>query len=70
MVRMGIPILISRFGSTVWGVELARKAGLTMISRAWGRRFMALSGGERIVFDTVEDPIVSHDLQDIVPDDA
>jgi len=50
-VRMGIPILISRSGFTAWGVELARQAGLTLIGRAKGKRFVALSGAERIVFD-------------------
>ena len=50
-VRMGIPILVSRSGFTAWGVELARKAGLTLIGRARGRRFMALAGQQRIVFD-------------------
>src|SRR5690242_11861791 len=32
-VRMGIPILISRSGFTAWGVELARKANLTLVGR-------------------------------------
>src|SRR5919112_356357 len=50
-VRMGIPILVSRSGFTAWGVELARQAGLTLIGRARGKRFVALSGIERIVFD-------------------
>src|ERR1700704_6127612 len=50
-VRMGIPILISRSGFTAWGVELARKAGLTLIGRARGKRFVALAGLDRIVFD-------------------
>ena len=50
-VRMGIPILISRSGFTAWGVELARKANLTLIGRAKGKRFIALAGEGRIVFD-------------------
>jgi FdhD protein len=50
-VRMGIPILVSRSGFTAWGVELARKANLTLIGRARGKRFVALSGESRIVFD-------------------
>ena len=50
-VRMGIPILVSRSGFTAWGVELARQGGLTLVGRARGKRFIALSGQERIVFD-------------------
>jgi FdhD protein len=50
-VRMGIPILVSRSGFTAWGVELAQKTGLTLIGRARGKRFVALSGEDRIVFD-------------------
>ncbi|MDX2156843.1 MAG: formate dehydrogenase accessory sulfurtransferase FdhD [Hyphomicrobiaceae bacterium] len=50
-VKMRIPILVSRSGFTAWGVELARQTGLTLIGRARGRRFVALSGAERIVFD-------------------
>jgi FdhD protein len=50
-VRMGIPILISRSGFTAWGVELARQVGLTLIGRTRGKRFIALSGEQRIVYD-------------------
>ena len=50
-VQMHIPILISRSGFTAWGVDLARQANLTLIGRAKGKRFIALSGEERIVFD-------------------
>jgi len=50
-VRMEIPILVSRSGFTAWGVELARKANLTLIGRARGKRFVALAGEDRIVFD-------------------
>ena len=50
-VKMGIPILVSRSGFTVWGVELARKSGLTLIGRARGKRFVCLSGEDRLIFD-------------------
>jgi len=50
-VQMRIPILISRSGFTAWGVELARQADLTLIGRAKGKRFMALAGAHRIVYD-------------------
>jgi FdhD protein len=50
-VQMRIPILISRSGFTAWGVDLARRAGLTLIGRAKGKRFIALAGEERIRFD-------------------
>ncbi|WP_237216386.1 formate dehydrogenase accessory sulfurtransferase FdhD [Falsiroseomonas oryziterrae] len=50
-VRMGIPILVSRSGFTAWGVELAREANLTLIGRCKGKRFIALAGESRIVFD-------------------
>ena len=50
-VKMRIPVLVSRSGFTAWGVELAKKAGLTLIGRARGKRFVALAGQERIVFD-------------------
>ncbi len=49
--RMGIPVLVSRSGFTAWGVELARRVGMTLIGRAKGKRFLALAGEERIVFD-------------------
>jgi len=50
-VQMQIPILISRSGFTAWGVDLARQANLTLIGRAKGKRFIALAGEDRIVFD-------------------
>jgi len=56
-VRMGIPILVSRSGFTAWGVELARKANLTLIGRARGKRFMALAGEDRIIFDQDVDSV-------------
>jgi FdhD protein len=72
-VRMGIPILVSRSGFTAWGVELARKASLTLIGRARGKRFVALSGEDRIVFDQdlayVEDESAKHRRKAAVHDD-
>jgi FdhD protein len=72
-VRMGIPILVSRSGFTAWGVELARKAGLTLIGRARGKRFVALAGEDRIVFDqdvsSVEDESGKHRRKAAVHDD-
>ncbi|HEY6336168.1 MAG TPA: formate dehydrogenase accessory sulfurtransferase FdhD [Alphaproteobacteria bacterium] len=50
-VQMRIPILISRSGFTAWGVDLAKKANLTLIGRAKGKRFVALAGEGRIVYD-------------------
>ena len=50
-VQMGLPILISRSGFTAWGVELAKQAGLTLIGRAKGKRFLCVSGADRLVFD-------------------
>ncbi len=58
-VKMRIPVLVSRSGFTAWGVELAQKAGLTLIGRARGKRFVALSGLERLVFDA--DPKAAED---------
>jgi FdhD protein len=72
-VRMGIPILISRSGFTAWGVELARKANLTLIGRARGKRFAALAGESRIVFDQdldfVEDESAKHRRKAAMHDD-
>ena len=72
-VRMGIPILISRSGFTAWGVELARKAGLTLVGRARGKRFVALAGEDRIVFDQdlsyVEDESAKHRRKGAAHDD-
>ncbi|MFC7705922.1 formate dehydrogenase accessory sulfurtransferase FdhD [Plastorhodobacter daqingensis] len=48
---MGIPVLASRSGFTAWGVEIARQVGLTLIGRMRGRRFVCLSGEERLIRD-------------------
>jgi len=48
---MGIPVLASRSGFTAWGVEIARQVGLTLIGRMRGKRFVCLSGEERLMRD-------------------
>ena len=72
-VRMGIPILVSRSGFTAWGVALARKANLTLIGRARGKRFVALAGEDRIVFDQdlsfVEEESAKHRRKAAMHDD-
>lgn len=60
-VMMGIPILVSRSGFTASGVELARKVGLTLIGRARGKRFIALSGENRIEFDIDPNTVTQED---------
>ncbi len=49
-IKMGIPILISRSGFTAWGVELAKGSNLTLIGRAKGKKYLALSGEKRIEY--------------------
>ena len=56
---MGCPALASRSGFTGWGVEIARQVGLTLVGRMRGRRFVCLSGEERLVWDA--DPAASED---------
>jgi FdhD protein len=72
-VRMGIPILVSRSGFTAWGVDLARQVGLTLVGRTRGKRFIALSGQERIVHDQnldyVEDESARHKRKGEARDD-
>jgi FdhD protein len=50
-VKMRIPILVSRSGFTAWGVELARKAGLTLVGRARGKRFVVHAGEHPLPID-------------------
>ena len=49
-IKMRIPILISRSGFTAWGVELAKGSNLTLIGRAKGKKYLVLSGEERIEY--------------------
>ena len=54
---MGIPILVSRSGFTAWGVEIAREVGLTLIGRMRGKRFVCLSGADRLIRDADPDAV-------------
>jgi FdhD protein len=73
-VQMRIPILVSRSGFTAWGVELARKADLTLVGRAKGKRFVALAGEHRIRFDgdpaAVEEEGARHQRKGSLVEDA
>ncbi len=62
-VRMRIPILVSRSGFTAWAVDLAREANLTLIGRCKGKRFVALAGEQRIIFDTDPDQVPPEDAR-------
>ncbi|WP_439119014.1 formate dehydrogenase accessory sulfurtransferase FdhD [Marivita sp.] len=54
---MGIPVLASRSGFTAWGVEIARQVGLTCIGRMRGKRFVCLSGEDRLLRDMDPDNV-------------
>jgi FdhD protein len=54
---MGIPVLASRSGFTAWGVEIARQVGLTCIGRMRGKRFVCLSGEDRLLRDMDPDSV-------------
>lgn len=58
---MGIPVLASRSGFTAWGVEIAQQVGLTLIGRMRGKRFVCLSGHERLLRDADPDAVVDED---------
>ena len=64
-VNMGIPVLISRSGFTAWGVDLARKANLTLIGRAKGKRFIALAGTDRLVYDADAKAVADEDKRHV-----
>lgn len=49
---MGIPVLVSRNGTTNMGYELARELGVTLIARAKSRQFTALNA-DNLVFDAI-----------------
>ncbi len=53
---MGIPVLVSRNGTTHMGYELAEELGVTLIARAKSRHFVALNPNN-LIFDAIPRPI-------------
>ena len=51
--NMGIHALVSRSGFTAWGVELAKLTNMTLIGRLRGKRFVCLSGENRLIYDAI-----------------
>ncbi|CAA6821775.1 MAG: Formate dehydrogenase chain D (EC [uncultured Thiotrichaceae bacterium] len=53
VAQMGIPVLLSRSGATHMGLILARRVGVTLISRAKGRHFLVYTGADKINYDAI-----------------
>ncbi len=51
IAQMGIAVLLSRSGATQMGLQMARQAGVMLVSRAKGRHFMVLTGQDRLIYD-------------------
>ncbi len=56
VAQMGVPTLLSRSGTTHMGLQLARKVGVTLLSRAKGRHFLVYNGADNIIFDATHKP--------------
>ncbi len=56
VAQMGVPTLLSRSGTTHMGLQLARKVGVTLLSRARGRHFLVYNGADNIIFDATHKP--------------
>ncbi|MCU6432907.1 formate dehydrogenase accessory sulfurtransferase FdhD [Undibacterium sp. Jales W-56] len=48
--QMGIPILLSRSGTTEMGHRVAEQVGMSLFSRCTGRHFLLLTHPQRLVF--------------------
>ena len=51
VAQMQIPILISRSGITEMGLDIARRVGVMLVSRAKGKHFLVFSAADRFDFD-------------------
>ncbi|WP_144328063.1 formate dehydrogenase accessory sulfurtransferase FdhD [Tepidimonas charontis] len=50
--QMGVPIVVSRSGTTQMGLEVAERMGLCAIGRATHTRFLCYTHPQRLVWDT------------------
>ena len=51
VAQMGIPVLFSRAGITLMGMELSKELGVTTIARAGGKHFLVYNGADTLIFD-------------------
>lgn len=49
--QMGIPILMSRSGTTEMGYQVAQQVGISLFSRCSGRHFLLLTHPQRLVYE-------------------
>jgi len=49
--QMGVPVVVSRSGTTQMGLEVAERVGLCAIGRATNQRFLCFTHPERLVHD-------------------
>ena len=49
--QMGIPVLLSRSGTTQMGHMVAAKLGMSLLARCTGKHFLALTGRERLIME-------------------
>ncbi len=49
--QMEIPVLLSRSGITQMGLDMARKTGMILISRAKGKHFLIYNGHDKMIYD-------------------
>lgn len=49
--QMGIPILLSRSGTTEMGLQVAQQVGMSLLSRCTGRHFLLLTHPQRLEFE-------------------
>jgi FdhD protein len=49
--QMGIPVLLSRSGTTEMGLQVAEQVGMSLFSRCTGRHFLLLTHPQRLEFE-------------------